>query len=312
MAKGKKTSAAARDGSWRLIMHIMIGVTFVSTVVACFRIAELYVGQRLAYSTRPPRAVLVNRPAWMSEFLADEIARCAQPIGLHSAFDHDLLVQTTSLLEANPWVRRVKEVRRVYGQQPGDTIEIDCDYRAPAALVQWGDKYALVDNQGIQLPEAYGASDLSKIMFAPDGSLAVRIIQGVGHAPTEAGRTWPGEDLAAGLEIAKLLSGQVYAEQIRRIDVTNYDGRQDAQAAQIVLLTQYNTQIRWGRGPGAKDAFIEVPASVKLNALAAIYRERKRVDAGEPWIDIRFDRVTCPGPTAQAASTAPPSAANAD
>src|SRR3954468_6440598 len=87
-----------------------------------------YVDRTLEAMKDPPRVVLKNQPVWMTDFLAEQIARTAQPAGTHSVFDHDLLVETRALLKANPWIQDVRQVRRAYGKSPGDTLEIDCDY----------------------------------------------------------------------------------------------------------------------------------------------------------------------------------------
>lgn len=295
-----RKSSASSELRWRIVLHAMIFIIFASAVVCLFRISEIYVDRRLAFPTQPPKVVLANRPPWMSDFLAEQIVKSTQPIGLHSAFDRQLLVDTEKALASNPWVRHVNEVRRVYDQKPGDTIEIDCDYRAPAALVKWGQYYWLVDAHGFKLPEQYTADLLPKIVLGADGKVNVRIIDGVSHAPCESGRVWQGDDLAGGLEMARLLIGQDWADQIRAIDVSNFAGRRDPREAQIVLDTRFGTQLRWGRVPSAKDAFVEVSAAQKLAAIENIYRKDNRVDANQPWIDVRFDRVTCPGPAQDA------------
>jgi hypothetical protein len=292
-----RKSSASRELQWRIALHVMIFVIFASGIVSLFRISQIYVDRRLAFPTRPPKVVLANRPAWMSDFLNEQIIKSTQPIGLHSAFDRELLVDTAKALASNPWIKRVNAVRRMYDQKPGDTLEIDCDYRAPAALVKWGQYYWLVDSQGVKLPEQYTADLLPKIVLGSDGKTNIRIIDGVSHDPCESGRVWQGEDLAGGLEMARLLAAQDWADQIRDIDVSNFGGRRDSREAQVVLVTRFGTQLRWGRVPSVKDSFIEVPATQKLAAIEAIYRKEGRVDAGQPWIDLRFDRVTCPGPS---------------
>ncbi len=307
MSKGKRSasapsrkSSASSELRWRIALHGMVFVIFVSGIVSLFRISQIYVDRRLAFPTRPPKVILANRPAWMSDFLDEQILKSTQPIGLHSAFDRELLIDTGKALASNPCIKRVIQVRRMFGQKPGDTLAIDCEYRTPAALVKWGDFYWLVDEQGVKLPEQYSADLLPKIVLGADGKINIRIIDGVSHDPCESGRVWQGEDLGGGLEMARLLAGQDWAEQIRDIDVSNFGGRRDSREAQIVLMTRFGTQVRWGRAPGAKDSFIEVPAGQKLAAIEAIYQKDGRVDAGQPWIDLRFDRVTCPGPEATA------------
>ena len=305
-----RKSSAPNDLRWRIALHATIAVIFISAIVSVFRICQIYVDRRLAFPNRPPKVVLVDRPGWMTDFLAGEIIKTTQPIGLHSSFSRQLLVDTSKSLESNPWIEHVNQVRRVYGESPGDTLQIDCEYRAPAALVKWGDFYWLVDSQGVKLPEQYDSGLLPRVLLGPDGKTNLRIIDGVSHAPPEAGQVWPGQDLAGGLEMARLLSSVDWADQIRDIDVSNFAGRRDGREAQIVLVTRFGTQLRWGRPPSDKDAFIEVPAPQKLSAVEDIYQRAKRVDDNQPWIDLRFDRVTCPR-TAQNATAQLDTPANA-
>ena len=99
---------------------------------------ERHVEKDLAFPAKPPGIFLKARPAWMSDLVAQQIATQVAPRGAHSAFDHDMLVEITRMLKTNPWIMNVRGVRRVYGNAPGDTLEIDCDFRTPAALVRTG------------------------------------------------------------------------------------------------------------------------------------------------------------------------------
>lgn len=298
MPKAKKPRKKTRwsdELRGKIAVHATIAIIFVSAIVSIFRICQVYVDRRLAFPDRPPKVVLANRPNWMSDFLAGEIIKTTQPIGLHSSFSRQLLIDTARSLQSNPWIKHVNQIRRVYAQSPGDTLEIDCDYRTPAALVRWGDFYWLVDSQGIKLPEQYDSQLLPKILLGLDGKTNLRIIDGVAHAPCEAGQAWPGQDLAGGLEMARLIASTDWADQIRDIDVSNYGGRRDDREAQIVLYTRFGTQLRWGRPPSEQDAFIiEASAPQKLAAIEEIYQRTKRVDDNQPWLDLRFDRVTGP------------------
>jgi hypothetical protein len=297
---GAKPGNGADDGAppaaaW-FVFHFVAAILFGTAIVLGLRYARAYVERDVVYTPDPPTVALTNRPPWMGDFLAEEIIRTVRPVGAHSAFDRQMLIDTVSLLNANPWIRDVKQVRRVYGQQPGDTLQIDCDYRAPIALVKWGIYYWLVDGDGYKLPEQYTADLLDRIILGADGHTNIRIISGVHHAPVETGRKWPGDDLAAGIAMVKLLYGHDYAEAIRAVDVSNYKGRVDPREAQLVLLTKDNTEVRWGRAPGDDDYFIEVSVDQKLQRLKAAYDQYGRVDAGQKWIDIRFDKPTTPAP----------------
>ncbi len=294
---------AAAPGAGPRVARLIVGLLLASTIAAAatlgFGRLRTYVEKDLVFPNVPPTVVLKNRPAWMTDFLAEQIIKAVRPVGAHSAFDHQMLVDTTALLQSNPWVRKVNQVRRVYGHAPGDTLEIDCDFRAPVALVKWRDYYCLVDGDAYKLPEQYAVNQLDRIMIGLDGKMSIRVIEGVGHAPVATGVAWPGDDLSGGIAMVKLLYDQPYAEQIWSINVANYKGRRDPRAAQITLLTRQNTQILWGRAPGDVDYFIEVPVARKLQWMKSAFEKYGRVDAGEAWIDVRFDQPVSPSSPAQ-------------
>jgi hypothetical protein len=303
MPKGKtikpsmsKTSAPPEAGAGRrALLHLCGGIAFVSVLALAVVTARRYVDQRVAAPVGPLNVVLVNKPAWMSEFLAQQIAATV-PRAASSAFDHELLVAAAEKLRLNPWVRDVHSVRRLYGERPGDTLAVDCEFRAPIALVQWGDYYWLVDGDGMKLPEQFTASHVPRIVLGRNGRMNVRIIEGVKQPPPVSGQRWAGADLSAGLGLVKLLYGRSYAEELVTVNVANFSGRKDPREAQLVLRTKYGTEVRWGRPLDAKDFFAEVPVSQKLDSMKSVVEQYGRVDAGQPWIDIRYDRITYPKP----------------
>jgi hypothetical protein len=271
-----------------------------------------YVERELAFPKQPPAVVLKQRPVWMSEFLAGSIAEAVRPAGAHSSFDHQMLVDRVAMLKANPWIRNVREVRRTYGQRPGDSLEIDCDYRAPIALVRWGRDYWLVDGEGVKLPERFGAADVPKIVVGRDGRTNIRIVEGVQRPPPQPGKTWGGEDLASGLEMVKRLYGLPFADEIVKVNVANFGGRVDLREAQLVLGTKHGTEIRWGRPIGARDDFIEVKPQRKFEYIRRVYEEFGRCDARQQWIDVRYDMIRIPSLDTTANASAKQSASRAD
>ena len=295
-----------------LCMHLSLALLLVGGVGAGYFYADKYVEQRVATSTAPLIVVLKNRPPWMNDFLVEQIAAIARPSGSHNAFDHKMLTDTADRLARNPWVRKVHSVRRAYAYKPGDTLEIDCEYRAPAALVKFGSFYWLVDENGVRLSERFTEKDVPNIQFGPDGKARIRVIEGARlPVPHLAGEQWPGDDIGAGLKMVNYLFDRPYTEQILRINVANVDGRTDPKAPQIVLTTKFNTQIWWGRPPSENDvdAFIEVSTARKLNNLRLAFEQFGRVDGKHQCLDIRFDRVTYPSEE-EAAPPPAPTAAN--
>lgn len=288
----------------RIVRHCIGAFICLIAAVGGLIVLKHHVEKDLVFPSAPPRIVLANQPAWMSDFLADQIAATAKPTGTHSTFDRQVLEDAANMLKGNPWIREVKQVRRAYGQVPGDTIEIDCEYRAPIALVHWKDYYWLVDGEGVKLPEQFTSEQVPRIIMGRDRKMNIRVVEGIDRPPPESGQKWTGDDLAAGLDMVRLLFGRPYAEEIVKVDVSNHLGRRDPREAQIVLVTKYNTEIRWGRPVNAEDYFIEVSTARKLKYLEQIFDEFKRVDGHRPWIDIRFDKITYPSvePTQEHAS----------
>jgi hypothetical protein len=315
MAKSKKSKPIAvkkprdpeRARRMRVLAINLFAVAFcVGAIAVGLHFDQKYVEHKVVFAKEPPAVVLKNRPVWMSDFLAEQIARTARPAGAHSAFDHQMLVDTVAMLRSNPWIREVRQVRRAYGKQPGDTLEVDCEYRAPVALVQWKNYFWLVDGDGVKLPEAFTVQDVPRIVTGQDRRLNIRVIEGVRQPPPETGAKWVGEDLHAGLELVKLLFGRQYTEEIPKVNVANFGGRFDPKGAQLVLITKYGTTVRWGRPIAAgDDFFVEVSPAQKLAYMQAIYEEKHRVDGNFDWVDVRFDAVTHP-------STGPAQTANAE
>jgi hypothetical protein len=298
----KGGAAQAERHPIRSFLKAALLLTFVGACVFGYLRARDHVVRNVTFRPTPPRVVLKDRPGWMSDALANKIVRVAAPDVAHSAFDHQLLVNTASLLrnhpDTAPWVKDVRSVRRAYESGPGDTIEIDCDFRAPVALVRWELYFWLIDGDGVLLPEQYTMGDLRKVMY--DGEhITLRIIEGVVRPPPQSGQKWQGADLAAGIDMVKLLHNKPCADEVERVNVANvFDpaapDRTDRREAQIVLITRYQTQVRWGRPVNAKDYFVEVSPAQKLEYMTRIVQQFGRVDAKHSAVDLRFDRVTYP------------------
>lgn len=318
-AKKEKPSKPAADPadaerSRRVAMNVLLTVAIVAVIGAASVQFKKYIDRRaLAINPEPPIVVLKNRPAWMSDFLADSITAPIRPDIAKSPFDHKVLVDAVAALRMNPWIREIHSVRRSYTKTPGDTIEVDCEYRAPIALVKWSDHYTLVDNEGTVLPEQFTEAEVPRIVYGADGKMNIRVIEGVAHKPSTPGQTWPGADISAGLELVQLLYGQPYADDILKVNVSNFQGRRTLKDPHLTLITRFNpaTELRWGRPVSAKDAFIEVAPAQKLNYLASVYAKYHRVDAGQPWLDLRFDHILYPAPESTAANTDPATQASA-
>ena len=135
MAKSKKSGSG---GAYRLAIspgvsawlrragtHLSAAALCLLALAAGVFLLKRYVEREVAFPKKPPAVVLKNRPVWMSEFLAASISEGVRPAGAHSSFDHQMLVDRVAMLKTNPWIRNVRQVRRTYGQRPGDSLEVD-------------------------------------------------------------------------------------------------------------------------------------------------------------------------------------------
>jgi len=291
--KTKSKPANERSYWW---VHLLVLLALVGGLAAMTRVTRNYVDAKVDKQTAPPTVVFKDRPAWMSDVLYAQITATIQPTKARSTFDHQLLVETVDKLRNNPWVSVVREVRRGFTKTAGDTLEVDADFRTPAALVRWGEYYSLVDNKGVKLPEQYPRDMASRIVHGNDGRVNIRVIEGVFNPPPDPGKLWRGEDLQAGLQMVKLLFEEPFAQDILKINVENVNRRISAKDPQIVLKTRYGTEVRWGRPLNASDFFMEVSAEQKITSLRQIYNQYGRIDAKQPWLDLRFDKITYPSP----------------
>src|SRR5690606_25790604 len=158
-----------------------------------------------------PDIILSNRPLWMTDAIALDIARKIARVvpDRSSTLDHKLLVAVHDVLRDDAWIQKVEQVRRVQvnGQ---DTLVIGCHYRTPQAIVGWEDaggaSYRPVAQDSVLLPPTYTWDQVRPILVGQGTGSNLRVLMGILQAPPEkAGQTWIGEDLAAGLDVAALL-----------------------------------------------------------------------------------------------------------
>ncbi|MFN4243589.1 MAG: hypothetical protein ACK4PI_10175 [Tepidisphaerales bacterium] len=317
---GSKTATSETTATWLQRLQPYCRRAALWGVVAALGVTAVGLGvlrlqrqveQRYAHTGLPPRVVFREQPAWMNEALATRLLSIAQPVAASSVFDPAVLRDIHTRLLSDPfsrrWVREVRAVRRVYGFQPGDTIEIDAAFRTPAAVVRRAGAFYLVDGEGVLL-EDIAPEQVTRVLLAPDGRLVLRVIDGVTRPPPEPGQSVPA-DLSAGLALAKLLHDRTFARDIVKVDVSNFNGRQDPTAAHLRLVTRHGTEIRWGRPLGTPHNFGEVDDARKLLYLDRIHAEFGRPDARRPWVDLRFDRPLWPRLDDTPADATPPNTA---
>ena len=276
-------------------------------------------------------AELMNKPAWLDPAILNTIFAETQTFAardqatynrLLNPLDKDVLREIADnytgtdaggvnhwTLRDNAWIKKINEVRRVVSKdRKSETIEIYAEYRAPAAWVQVGQKFYLIDDEFVRLPGEYSLADRN----ATAGLMAITNVDLPGGAKTvpQPSEGWNTEDLRAGMKMVDLLHGQRFVGQIASIDMANYTGRKDTLKPWILLNTTFAAAdgsprvVRWGRSIG-DEKFYEVSAAAKVQALNEIFLRFARIDANHDYVDIRTEQVLLPKPPEPQTAAAP-------
>lgn len=234
-----------------------------------------------------PRLEWVNLPSWLAtdqgpwrEILREleaSLDESGPALGDWDLFDSRVCPYVASQLQASPWIEVVERVSK--GRD--GAIRVAARFRQPFAIVERDQAAYFVDEHGVRLPNT---RDLDRLDWL--------VIQGVLSPAPEPGELWDGQDLVAGLKLARFLyaaeasSQLAFRRSIRSIDVTNFQRRSNAWAGELQLVTiNPSSYIHWGLPPG-EEFGIEASAEVKLGVLNRLYQDGSRLPGG-PWIDVR-------------------------
>lgn len=299
-----KHSDDLRASRRRTILTICGALLVIGAVLAAFGQIRHYALSAIAASSQHPlkRIVMVDTPPYLSRAIFDSLAREAvtytifnkkhpqyaaeirDPLNghiLHVLAEHYIRRPDVGF---NAWIRKILFVRRAMVPHE-QIIEIAATYRHPAAFVKFKNQYYLVSRSGIRLPGVYSLRQRNYLhrLFT---------LTGYSGAMPKSGALFPGGAVHAGIALARLLQHRPYSNQIRDIDVAGV-GKPSQSRPQIVLITQYHTEVYWGQPPGVR-SFFEVPTDRKLEYLQAIYQQYHRIDAGHAYVDLRGDQVLVP------------------
>src|SRR5688572_16614181 len=91
-SSSRKPADPQRAATMRAVwIHASAALLVLIAAGAGFVLLHRHVEKRIAFPSRPPKVVLKNRPAWMSDLVAEQIAQQVAPRGAHSSFDHAML-----------------------------------------------------------------------------------------------------------------------------------------------------------------------------------------------------------------------------
>ncbi len=118
------------------------------------------------------------------------------------------------------------------------------------------------------------------------------------------GEVWQRNDLAAAVMILDRLDhmdktltpDKPLLYEIDRIDVSNFNGRQNNRHAHIILYSKDDSQIIWGAEVGKWQQHLESTDQEKLAKLYGYYKDYGTLSGGARYINLRDPRDKIPLP----------------
>jgi hypothetical protein len=268
-----------------------IAVVAVLTVLVAWGVPKLRARvDARALATAGSTAVdFVNAPVWFDGKRRAEVSeRVAMAVGDGSVLDPNRLAKARAALQTTGWFHSIEQVR--LADEGGFLVE--ATFVRPFAVIRHGEFDYLVDESARLLPMQWTAG------HRPAEPHYIAVVGTAEPNRGDYGSPWPGGDVAAALELARLLIGKPWYAEIAAIDLSQY-----AQDQTLALVTRNNGRLLWGRAPSDRSV-AEVTPDAKIRTLDYLYATQRRIDSGGGRsIDLRGDLVTVRADAA--ADTAP-------
>ncbi|MBW8017896.1 MAG: hypothetical protein FVQ82_17130 [Planctomycetes bacterium] len=287
--KKKKTKAQAKAGKEATVKRIRIfSVIFVVVFAAAavcggFFYLEKYAKRVSPVALRTGQLVFPhdNVPEWFNEELAGLMRDTAG--GREFELNEKSAKTVGEKLSTLAWLDGLKV------QTTKDSLRVTAKYRKPIAMIKLGDEKYCIDNNLV-------AMRYLKILKLP-------IVEITGSTLDNIVDIYVQEDIEAAVKLIRALSlmdkeikpKPPLLEDIARIDVSNFDGRNDRSKSKshINLYIKDGKHIFWGNALGKTTGKIEATDEEKLSSLYDLYvRNGKNslLDRDFTWIDLRNPR----------------------
>ncbi len=284
----KKKRQARRVGpSLIRILKILAVACIFTSVVACivvgivvgFSFLERYVKETSPVSEQTIRLELVDVPDWVTKELEEKVLAPAKDDGEDLILDENAaaLVQKNIKKEV-VWLNDVKV------QKTHDRLRIEGRWRKPVGLIKSGKRKFYVDIEQVVL-------DFVQMPHLP-------IVEITGLSPTREtpplGKVREGDDLAAAITILDRLDRMDKSDtpdkpllyEIDRIDISNFNGRENSKLPHIVLYAKDDTEIIWGAEFGKWQRYLESTDEQKLAKLYSYYKENGTLSGDAKYINL--------------------------
>lgn len=287
--KKRKTHADFKFSNLFASLKIAAVICVSAGIIIGFVYLEKYVKKIVRNSEKTAFLELVNPPDWVNEAIKGQIFDAATAGGEDLKLDDDLARSVQKNIEAfTGWIDEVKV------QTTSESLQIEGRWRMPVALVKRG------------LRKFYVDSELVVLDFVPMDNLPIIKVEGISASsdvpPT--GKIWQADDLAAAVAILNRLKQRDELEgpgcrllyEIDRINVSNFNGRQNSRYSHIILYTTENTEIIWGAELEKWQQHLEATNEQKIARLYSYYKEKGSLLGGVKYINLKDPQQTIPLP----------------
>lgn len=289
LKKKKRQRASWFGPSLIIILKVLAVVCVLCGIVIGLMFLEKYVKETVPAARGPVDLELADVPLWASDELKEKVRKIATSSGGNLALDNETVVSVQrNIDELIPWLDDVTV------KVPHNTLRVEAMWRKPVALIKSGLIKFYVDAERVVLD------------FVPIPDLPIVEIKGLPPVTKipPLGEVWQRDDLAAAVMILyrldrrdkTLTSDKPLLYEIDRIDVSNFNGRQNSRHAHIILYSKDNTEIIWGAEVGKWQQHLESTDQEKLAKLYGYYEDYGTLSGGARYINLRDprDKISLP------------------
>jgi hypothetical protein len=271
-----------------IILKVMAAGCIISGIVIGLIFLEKYVKGNVPAAEGIVDLELADVPLWVSDELKEKV-RAAATRNVGNGPGENVVPSVQRNVEhLIAWLDDVK-VRAVQ-----NILRVEGRWRKPIGILKFGQLEFYVDAERVVLD------------FVPLPELPIVEIKGlppITKSPPP-GEVWQREDLAAAVMILDRLDhmdktltpDKPLLNEIDRIDVSNFDGRQNSRDAHIILYSKDDSQIIWGAELDKWQQNLESTDEEKLAKLYGYYKDYGTLSGRAKFINLRDPRDKIPLP----------------
>jgi hypothetical protein len=271
-----------------IIMKVLAAVCVICGIIIGLMFLERYVKKSVPAAEGLVDLEFAGVPLWASDKLREEVHAAAIGKGRNGLGEDIVLSVQRNIKESVPWLAEVK-VRATQ-----NILRVEGRWRKPVGLIKSGVLKFYVDAERVVLD------------YLPLPDLPIVEIKGlppVTKVPP-LGEVWHRDDLDAAVTILERLDQMDKAltpdkpllYEIDRIDVSNFNGRQNNRYAHIILYSKDDSQIIWGAELGKWQQNLESTDQEKLAKLYGYYKDYGTLSGQARYINLRDPRDKIPLP----------------